>query len=161
MDIQISTLISIGAVLISLYAVLSNRKKQQNDERVILAKNISDIKKEYAEGLFVFDRILKKWSELDDWVINNKEFLYDDTVSELNKYHDDILRFQSNMKSLYEKLGHQDPLTSDPVILSAIAVESKQIKDSLEQEFHGITVVIEKMTKINLKKLLKERKKKK
>ena len=131
----IATWISIGAFLISLSAILMTRRKHHKEDRALLAKQIADIKREYGDGLLVIERILNLI----------KEVLPKSTA------YKKLLKLKSEIEEFYKKLGHQDPITTDPVILSSVAIESKQIKDRLEQLLTEVNRLLDKYQRGKIK----------
>ena len=134
LDEPIGTWISIAAFLISLSTLILSFRKQSHDERTALAKSIAEIKAIYGENLTLIDAILAYDKKIIDFL---------DDAPQSNQIREIGLRLKeaqiilnnvrARVNSLYSSLGHQEPLTKDPLALSAIAVESADTRRFLQQ----------------------------
>ena len=122
----ISLWISIIALLISLLSLFISRRKQEFDERTVLAKYIEEIKITFGKGACVCNAIL---AELDKQEKNGK----DDSIKLIHQSQAAITKLKSEYEELYNQLGRRNiKKTPDPVLLAAISVESKTVIDNLE-----------------------------
>ena len=134
----ITTAISASALILSLLALILSNRKYVADQRFALAKQITDIKKEYGEILIIIDQMLSLFKEVapdykpDDW-----------------------LEFKSQVDDFYTKLGKQDPITNDPVTLSSVAVDSKLMKDRLFEVRHLVDEIVHKKPALKKRKIHK------
>jgi len=122
----ISLWISIIALLISLLSLFISRRKQEFDERTVLAKYIEEMKIIFGKGARVCNAIL---AELDKQEKNGK----DDSIELIHQGQSAIRKLKSEYEELYNQLGRRNiKKTPDPVLLAAISVESKTVIDNLE-----------------------------
>ncbi len=137
----IATWISIGAFLISLSTVILALRKHRKEDRVFLANQIADIKREYGGQLLVVERALDLLKEIYPKSLQYQKFL----------------ELKQEMEKLYKMLGHQDLKTVDPVILSSIAIENKQTKERVEQFLDDISRYLEKNRRVKSKESRKKK----
>ena len=131
----IGTWISISALLISLSTILILLKKQKYDERIALAEFIAKIKNEYGEGIRIIDATLEEYDKVEK--LGNESATYTGnniTNDKLKEAKTGINELKTRMVSLYKSLGYREPRTADPLILSAIIIESEGIKKYLTRE---------------------------
>jgi hypothetical protein len=125
---QISLLLSTVAILISLISLFIALRKQKFDEQTVLAQYIEKIKTAYGEGIEHSINILAKLDNLEKGF--KKEKTKD--VELIHKIQSIMTDTKSMYESLYNKLGHQDIKTFDPVLLAAITVECNAQMHNLE-----------------------------
>ncbi len=136
----ITTAISACALVLSLIALVLSNRKYVADQRFALAKQITDIKREYGEILIVIDQMLDLLKEAAP------------------DYKPDVLLdFKSEVNDFYTKLGKQDPITNDPVTLSSVAVDSKLMKDRLFEVRHLVDEIVRKKPALKKRKTQKSK----
>jgi hypothetical protein len=128
----ISTWISIAAIIISLSTLFLSLRKQKHDERRALAEHIAKIKSEYGESIRVIDASIKDLTKVEE-ILNNVTKFTGEDYDFINSARTSMMELKLKMKTLYDKLGHQKPGTTDPLLLSAVAVEIEIVKKALEQ----------------------------
>ena len=122
----ISLWISIIALLISLLSLFISRRKQEFDERTVLAKYIEEMKIIFGKGARVCNAIL---AELGKQEKNGK----DDSIELIHKSQLAIRKLKSEYEELYNQLGRRNiKKTPDPVLLAAMSVDNKTGIDNLE-----------------------------
>jgi hypothetical protein len=129
----VGTWISIAAILISISTLLLSLRKQRYDERTALANKIAEIKATYGEGIRIINEILDQTNGIEELL---RETAVDTSVNVelIRKSRTGMTDLKTNMEDLYNKLGYKSTRTADPVILSAVAIESEVIKKQLEKE---------------------------
>ena len=122
----ISLWISIIALLISLLSLFISRRKQEFDERTVLAKYIEEMKITFGKGARVCNAIL---AELDKQEKNGK----DDSIEIIHQSQAAITKLKSEYEELYNQLGRRNiKKTPDPVLLASMSVDNKTGIDNLE-----------------------------
>jgi|GEM_PF-1705039 hypothetical protein len=122
----ISLWISIIALLISLLSLFISRRKQEFDERTVLAKYIEEMKITFGKGARVCNAIL---AELDKQEKNGK----DDSIELIHQSQAAITKLKSEYEELYNQLGRRNiKKTPDPVLLASMSVDNKTGIDNLE-----------------------------
>jgi hypothetical protein len=118
--------ISIIALLISLLSLFISRRKQEFDERTVLAKYIEEMKITFGKGARVCNAIL---AELDKQEKNGK----DDSIELIHQSQAAITKLKSEYEELYNQLGRRNiKKTPDPVLLASMSVDNKTGIDNLE-----------------------------
>ena len=122
----ISLWISIIALLISLLSLFISRRKQEFDERTVLAKYIGEMKITFGKGARLCNAIL---AELDKQEKNGKN----DSTELIHQAQSAITKLKSQYEELYNKLGrHNIKKTPDPVLLASFSVDNETGIDNLE-----------------------------
>jgi hypothetical protein len=131
----ISTWISIAAFLISLSTLLLAMRKQKHDERIMLASKVAEIKALHGEFMRAIDEIVERYERLENIL---RKFSPMKEAAELietyGEHKSNMQNLRSEVKKTYSKLGFNDPGTKDPLVLSALVVESEGIRKHLEKE---------------------------
>ncbi len=151
----ISIWISIAALLISLSTLFLTLRKQKHDERAAPASKIAEIKTLYGEQLRIVDEVIEKDENLEDLLkksFSRKEF--NELMKRRQKDRLSLANSKLEMEEIYRKLGHENPETTDPLTLSATAVEINHLTKYLEKEkkrseniTHNIEAIIKEKTK--------------
>jgi hypothetical protein len=145
--LSIATWIAIAAVFISLFTLSTTRRKLHNEENLILANQIAEIKKEYSESILLLDKILFLLHDFEKSIKSSKSTKKYSIPLKLLESKSNIENLKSHLKKIYDKLGYQATTTTDPITLASIAVESKHMKETIDLVLGSITKIMEPLNK--------------
>ena len=113
-------------------------RSQKHDERILLAGKVTEIKTLYGEAVRVIDELLEKYNDLENLL--SEAFPPEESdegfgiIESTGKNRAGLENLRTKANGMYDKLGYEALRTTDPVVLSAVAVESDGIKKELEKE---------------------------
>lgn len=127
----IGTWISIVAILISLSTLFLAFRKQKYDERTALAGQIADIKNSVGENIRMAKSLLSELEEIENLLGDSKE--NKNAIDTLRNKRKKMENGISKMNTIFRDLGHFTPKKTDPILLSAILVESNDIGKDIDE----------------------------